>query len=275
MEIIINLDSFYLSSIKNRVMKLFLSEKQYIDTDHPLDISIPLSNTVDNPRAWYVDTPVIEPVRTNEFTGSVAEGGSVNFRNIFFNPHGHTTHTECLGHITPTVYSVNKSLKAYFFKAELITLTPTIRMNTTDGVYDKVILKEQLEEALYGKKMEALIIRTNPNDEGKKHLNYTETNPAYLDINCIHIINECGIKHLLIDLPSVDRENDGGKLVFHHAFWQVPENPQFDKTITEMIYIGDQIKDGVYLLDLHIAAFENDAAPSRPVLYKITDDKLY
>lgn len=252
-------------------MKLFLNEKQYINTDLPIDISIPLSNTVDNPRAWYVDLPIIEPVRTEEFTGSVAEGGSVNFRNIFFNPHGHTTHTECLGHITPTVHSVNKSLTTFFFTAEVITLTPSIRINESDGVHDKVILKEQLEELLKGKTMEALIIRTNPNDEDKKHLNYTETNPAYLDIDCINIINECGVKHLLIDVPSVDRENDGGKLAFHHAFWQVPENPQFDKTITEMIYVGDQVTDSSYILNLQVASFENDASPSRPVLYKMFD----
>ena len=252
-------------------MKLFLNEKQYINTELPLDISIPLSNTSENPRAWYVDLPVIEPVRSNGFTGSVIEGGSVNFRNIFFNPHGHGTHTECLGHITPIVHSVNKSLKTYFFKAQVITLIPNIRINETDGAFDTVILKEQLQDQLKGIKTEALIIRTNPNDEGKKHLNYTETNPAYLDIQCLDVLNECGIKHLLIDLPSVDREDDGGKLAFHHAFWQVPSTPQFDKTITEMIYVGDHIADGSYILNLQTAAFENDAAPSRPVLYKMLE----
>ena len=72
----------------------------------------------------------------------------------------------------------------------------------------------------------------------------------------------------MIDTPSVDREEDGGVLAFHHAFWQVPENPQFDKTITELIFVDNSIKDGVYLLELQMAAFENDASPSRPTLYK-------
>ena len=76
-------------------------------------------------------------------------------------------------------------------------------------------------------------------------------------------------KHLLIDLPSVDRELDGGKLVFHHAFWQVPIDPQFDKTITELIYVNDSIKDGSYILEIQTAPFENDASPSRPILYEI------
>jgi hypothetical protein len=31
------------------------------------------------------------------------------------------------------------------------------------------------------------------------------------------------------------------------------------------------VKDGSYILNLQIAPFENDASPSKPVLYKITD----
>ena len=239
-----------------------------IDTSKPLDISIPLSNTAENPRAWYVDLPKIEPVMENGFVGSVKDGGSVNFRNIAFNPHGHGTHTECLGHITPEVYSVNQSLKEYFYSAELISVHPE-RLENEDGSVDYIIKKAQLEALLSGKKFEALVIRTLPNNLSKQHLNYTETNPAYLELECIDVINSCGVKHLLIDLPSVDRESDGGVLAFHHAFWQVPQNPQFDKTITEFIYVNETIQDGSYILNLQVAPFENDASPSRPVLYKM------
>ncbi len=251
-------------------MKLYIDSNRFIDTKKPLDISLVLSNTADNPRAWYVDSPVIEPVNTNGFLGSVIEGGSVNFRNIFFNPHGHGTHTECLGHITPEVYSVNNALKSYFFIAELITVDPIYVFNKEENVNDKVIFKEQLISKLKGKNREAVVIRTSPNDEAKKHLNYTETNPAFLDIECIEILNECGVQHLLIDLPSVDRENDEGKLAFHHAFWEVPENPQFEKTITELIFVDNSILDGEYILEIQTAPFDNDASPSRPVLYSIS-----
>ena len=250
-------------------MKLYIDKNRYIDTEKPLDISLVLSNTLENPRAWYVDPPVIEAVNSNGFVGSVMDGGSVNFRNIFFNPHGHGTHTECLGHITTEVFSVNNSLKSYFFIAELITLDPICVFNEKEKVNDKKILKEQLIKKLKGKNIEAVVIRTSPNEEGKKHLNYTETNPAFLDIECIEILNDCGVQHLLIDLPSVDRENDEGKLAFHHAFWQVPENPQFEKTITELIFVKNSIVDGEYILELQTAPFENDASPSRPVLYSI------
>ena len=125
-------------------MKFYLNDDCFIDTDVPLDISIVLSNTESNLRAWHVELPRIEPVKANGFVGSVKEGGSVNFRNIFFNPHGHGTHTECLGHITPTIHSINKTLKSYFFSAELITVEPVLIQNKKDKLWDRIILKEQL-----------------------------------------------------------------------------------------------------------------------------------
>jgi kynurenine formamidase len=88
-------------------------------------------------------------------------------------------------------------------------------------------------------------------------------------------IRESGIKHLLIDLPSVDKEHDEGKLLAHKAFWNVKDvnnlnaDARFDCTITEMIFVPNEVKDGSYLLNLQIAPFENDASPSKPILYKI------
>jgi hypothetical protein len=32
--------------------------------------------------------------------------------------------------------------------------------------------------------------------------------------------------------------------------------------------VPDDIVDGIYLLEIQMAPFENDASPSRPVLYK-------
>lgn len=253
-------------------MKLYLTKNTFIDTSKGFDISIPLEGNDQNPRAWYVDPPIIEPVRNENFIGSVQEGGAVNFRNIFFNPHGHGTHTECLGHITEEVHSINQHLKESFFTAKLITLEPTAVINGETIEEDLILIPSQFEKILREVETQALIIRTSPNDESKKHLDYSATNPAYLDVNVNHILNKAKVEHLLIDLPSVDRESDGGKLVFHHAFWGVPDNPQFHKTITELIFVPDNVPDGDYILNLQTAPFENDATPSRPVLFQIEKD---
>ena len=247
-------------------MKLLLNKTDYIDTDQPIDLSIPLSNTSENPKAWYVTPPVFEPVRTEHYTGSVVEGGSVNFRDIFFNPHGHGTHTECLGHITEEVYSINKSLTTFFFTANVISIHPIERKNK-DGTIDRVVTPELIDSQLLT--AEALIIRTLPNYSSKKSMDYSSTNPIYFDVACAQKMIAAGVKHLLVDLPSVDREDDNGELAFHHAFWEVPENPNFERTITELIFIDDNVVDGKFLLNFQVAPFENDASPSRPVLYSI------
>ncbi|WP_107037166.1 cyclase family protein [Brumimicrobium mesophilum] len=234
-----------------------------IDLTKGIDLSIPLSNDENNPTAWYVKPPRFEPVMEDGWIGSVKDGGAVNFRNIFFNPHGHGTHTECLGHITPEVYSINEHLNQYFFQAVIISVRPEKRGD------DSVITLDQLESLTAYSEIEALIIRTLPNTIEKKSKNYSSTNPPYIDIECLKLMNDLKVKHLLIDLPSVDKESDGGELAFHHAFWEVPKNPRFDRTITEMIFVPEVAKDGEYLLNLQISAFENDAAPSRPVLYSM------
>jgi kynurenine formamidase len=240
-----------------------------IDLSKPIDISIPLTNTDENPIAWYIEKPVIEPVVFGDWIGKVSEGkSSTNFNNIFFNPHGHGTHTECLGHITNDFYSINQSLKQFFFVAKLITIEPE---KIGD---DFVITKDQIVN-LFTEKTEALIIRTLPNQLEKKSRKYSNTNPPYLSEEAAIFIRESEIQHLLIDLPSVDKEHDEGKLLAHKAFWNVKDthnlnsDARFNATITEMIYVSDEIEDGNYILNLQIASFENDASPSKPILYKI------
>jgi arylformamidase len=249
-------------------MRLHLSTSEWIDTNKPLDISIPIINNSTAVKAWYVDDPRFEPVRANGFVGSVKEGGSVNFRDIFFNPHGHGTHTECLGHITKEVYSINSTLTSFFCKAQLITIDP-VHIEAKDGKLDRVILLEQLEACRIVEGVEAIIIRTLPNPSIKRSFNYSSANAPYLAVKCIDFFDAHTIQHLLIDTPSVDREEDGGELAFHHAFWKVPEQPDHTRTITELIFVDDSIPDGEYVLELQVAAFINDAAPSRPVLYQI------
>jgi kynurenine formamidase len=251
-----------------------------VDLSKPIDISIPLTNTDENPIAWYIDKPVIEPVVFGDWIGKVSEGkSSTNFNNIFFNPHGHGTHTECLGHITREFYSINQSLKQFLFLAELISVVPEQQGE------DLVITLDSISTALdltlkLGVPKEALIIRTLPNFKIKKSLKYSNTNPPYLDEKAALFIRESGIMHLLIDLPSVDKEKDEGKLLAHKAFWNVKDvnnlnaDARLNCTITELIFVAEEVKDGSYLLNLQIASFENDASPSKPVLYAILNDEL-
>ena len=241
----------------------YKSKKYQIDLSKPLDISMPLSASQNNVNTWYLEDPKIEPVKNEDWIGSVKAGASINFNNIQFNPHAHGTHTECMGHITKEFHSINKNLKQFFFTAELISV------GAEKYIKDTVISKKQKKLLLKESTPEALVIRTMPNTKDKKKRHYSNTNWTYLTEEAMVFIREKGIKHLLIDLPSVDREKDGGKLLAHKAFWDFDGNQRLDCTITELIYVANKIEDGSYMLNLQIAPFKNDASPSKPILYKI------
>ncbi len=242
------------------------------DLSYPIDISIPLRP--EGPRAWYVDKMTVEPVMNNRFIGSVAKGGAVNFRNISFNPHGHGTHTETVGHIDNAIVSINKTLKNFFFTARLITVNPKAfsgKEETFKKQGDRIITKAEIEKAIGKGSYEALVIRSLPNKVEKLSKNYANTNPPYFEPEALTFMRETGIKHVLTDLPSVDREEDGGQLLSHHAFWYGGRKGDLQCTITEFIYAPDSVADGDYLLNLQIAPFENDASPSKPTLYKLEE----
>jgi kynurenine formamidase len=243
------------------------------DFSQPIDLSIPTLPTAESAVAWYVDPAKIEAVRTDRFVGSVAEGGAVNFRNILFNPHGNTTHIECVGHIANEVYSVNQCFRMFSHLAQLITVEPTEFSGPFSAYFregDQVITRQQLEECVQPG-FDALILRTLPNTTDKLHCNWNNVNWPYLLPEAADFLREMGIKHLLLDLPSVDREEDGGKLLAHHAFWNYPKQPRMDATITEMIYAPNDVVDGIYFLQLQMASFENDASPCKPVIYALNN----
>jgi arylformamidase len=233
------------------------------DLSKPFDISIPLRKGEPNVNAWWAKPVSIEPVRMGDWVGDVNQGGSVNFRDVSFNPHGNGTHTECVGHISKEDITINQSLREFLFIAEVITVLPEQRGE------DKVITRAMMENFLGSGTAEAVVIRTLSNPPDKINANYSGTNPPYIEKEAIEFLLEKNIDHILIDTPSVDREQDDGVLAAHHLFWNYPADPQRQRTITELIFVPNHVLDGTYLLNLMIAPFENDASPSKPVLYRL------
>ncbi|MBI3258952.1 MAG: cyclase family protein [Ignavibacteriae bacterium] len=234
-----------------------------VDLSKPIDISIPMKSGADNPNAFFLPNPSFEPFRIYDFVGSTREGGACNCETLTISPHGNGTHTESVGHISKEVITINQSLTTFFFLSEVVSVQPT---DIENG--DQIVTSGSLKAAIKSS-TEALIIRTLPNIPEKKHFIYSGDNPAYLDADAATWLRERGVLHLLIDLPSIDREEDGGKLEAHHNFWNYPSEPRTNATITELIFVPDEIPDGLYLLNLQICSLETDAAPSKPVLYSL------
>lgn len=229
------------------------------DLQHGHCIAIPLESDGPQPNAWYAPLYEASPHQADGWIGDTREGAPVNFYNLRLNPHGNGTHTECVGHITKERHSVHDALKDGYWIAQLISVYPVTQKNG-----DRVINELEWQSGV-----EALILRTEPNHPDKMSRHYGGTNPPYLDAQLLEKMAVENISHLLLDLPSVDREEDEGKLAGHRAFWKFPEATRLSATITEMIFVDSAIPDGLYLLQIQMPALQLDAAPSRPFIYPL------
>jgi len=246
---------------------LDIGDKKYsADLSKPLRISIPFV-TGNSPRAFYAPPYESSPFSDGDFIGSLDEGSPVNFFDIKLNPHGNGTHTESVLHIDKRGKTIGDTLEQQHFVALLCTVTPK------ELKEDETIIDENCFD-LKGQdfsKIDALIIRTAPNFSIKKNLDYSGTNPCYFSLSAIEYINGLGISHLLTDLPSLDREVDGGKLSGHKSFWNVEDSIDLKKTISEMIFVDNSIADGLYLLNLQTIPLDIDASPSNPVIFELKE----
>ena len=266
-----------------------------VDFSKGNDISIPLCFNGEQPNTYGVDKATSSAYQDGQFIGDTRKGGPCNFETYSFTPHCNGTHTECIGHITNERISILSSLNEEFIPSTLISVTPentlenyTLELNNNDEVRlwledeeevgVEVITKSSLKKSLEKANtyfLKALVIRTLPNLEIKKSRDYMKASPSFFSIEAMEYLVSLGVEHLLVDTPSVDRLFDDGHLSAHNIFWQtkgkeVNPNTQ-NKTITEMIFAPNIIDDGKYLLNLQIPAFVSDAAPSRPILYKINE----
>ena len=232
--------------------------------DEAVDLSLAFQES-GGPSAWYVPPMQIRTVRENGFIGSVKEGGNVNFRDVTFNPHGNGTHTECLGHISKEAYSINSFRIVPLMPCLIISVRPEKKAG--DQVITSQLLQSVSERYWTPINLPpALVLRTLPNAAEKRSKNWSNTNPPYLQADAAQWMVDRNVKHLLLDLPSVDREQDEGVLNAHHLFWQWPEKPREESTITEFIFVPDSLQDGLHILNLQTAPFALDATPSRPLI---------
>jgi kynurenine formamidase len=224
------------------------------------------------------------PLRLGGFVADVREGGSCNCSTLTFTPHCNGTHTESVGHITHQRLNVRELCSDALVPALVMTVSPVLASNVASDDRepitqpdDLIITPDALHSRLHALQTlrvpPALVIRTLPNDESKRTRRYSQVPAPYFTANAMRWIVERGVDHLVVDLPSLDRAQDEGRLAAHRVFWNVPAkatstnaNTRVHATVTELAYIGHDVRDGLYLLNLQLAPIDGDAAPSRPVL---------
>jgi len=268
----------------------FLNNFYQINTDFGWNLAIPLAFNRQQPNHFDADQASSKVMQAGGFVGNTEQGGSCNVNELTLNPHCNGTHTETIAHIcdfsAPLSQMISKMNIPALMPCVLITITPELGQQSCDSYSpdfacdDLVITCAALKQALNSydnAQLAAVLIRTLPNELDKQTRHYNQdAQPPFLSREAILYLNERGVEHLLVDMPSIDRLHDDGLMSCHHLFWQVPArthqpsaNSLYHKTVTEMIYVDNQLVDGFYFLNLQTPAFVNDAAPSRPVLYGV------
>lgn len=250
------------------------------------DLSIAMDFHGPQPNHFSAAPASAVPMQAGDFVGDTRSGGSCNAEVLTLTPHCNGTHTECIGHVTDERLTIAEVALQGLVPAALVSVVPVPAKHSKETASpapepaDRLITGASLGKAwsaLPAGDYPALIVRTLPNPVAKRHRVYTPAQDhPYFSLEAIRMLVACGVQHLLVDTPSVDRFEDRGRLAGHRVFWgmektgrKTPDNDRRHATITEMIYVDNDLEDGLYLLNLQVPPFMSDAAPSRPVIYAL------
>jgi len=242
----------------------------------PIQLSTRLNFTDGEISIYGVPPAEAKPLNYGGTIASMLHGGPCNAYRIDMAPHCHGTHTECIGHILPEVQNVADLNIEPLIAATLIRVQLERRTESTDNYNasachrDWLITRASIDKALRNLSndyLEALIIATAPCN-WKQNGNHA----PYFSHQAIERIVELGVQHLLVDIPSIDRLDDGGQMDNHHCFWGIkgsspPKSERRHSTITELIHVPSHVSEGYYFLTLQLPDLAGDALPSRPELF--------
>jgi arylformamidase len=261
----------------------------HVDLATPIDLAITLDFAGPQPAFFAPEPASAEPLRLGSFTGAVAQGASCNCSVYSLAPHCHGTHTECVGHITSDGTSIAAVTPVTPCLALVVSVLPVelgeseLPRPPVSAATDRCISRTSLATAAADwlhQPWTALVVRTLPNPPDKRYRSYQDGPcPApYFLPEAIEWVVGRGVFSLVVDLPSLDRADDGGHLAAHRTYWGLAPGAVSARQatrgralVTELAFIPAGTADGLYLLDLHVPAFAADAAPSRPVLYPVTE----
>jgi arylformamidase len=258
-----------------------------IDLARPADLAVALDFSGPQPRHFGAPRASSRPFEAPGFSGSVARGASCNCELVMLVPHCNGTHTECAGHLTRERLDAYRVTPAGPLPALLVSVSAEPAAAAGEDTQpaphpaDLLITQRALERAWPQHAPFAacaLVIRTLPNTSDKRVRDYTGQTPPYLSQQAARWLVGRGILHLIVDVPSIDRAQDEGRLTAHRIFFGLPAGSvqlaaaaRPDATVTELAFIPDTVPDGAYLLELQVPALGGDAVPSRPLLFRLIE----
>jgi kynurenine formamidase len=267
-------------------------QKVRVAMDRGVSLAIPVEFGAGaaGPRHFGAPRAESRPWSVGGFSGSVATGASCNCATLSLIPHCQTTHTESVAHLTREAGDAWRVVPRGLLPAVVVSVSPEPARESSESTdpqpwgTDVLITQRRLRAAWpmgrpsTGTMLDpvAVIIRTLPNDAAKRTRDYTDLVPPYLTREAVQWLVEKRIEHLVVDVPSVDRAHDEGRLVGHRVFFGLPPGSQSRgdaarsrATITELAFIPDEVPDGPCVLSLAVPAIGGDAVPSQPIVYPL------
>lgn len=305
-------------------LRLRIGDAEWVgDADDAVDVSVsvqPYELPGKQSCAFHLPGASAAPFTAGSFVCAVDAGASVNCPVVSFCAHSNGTHTECVGHVLPghiTLDDVGR--RPPVMAALLLTVRPR-RLGDSSDTYpsgrpdDMAVTSEAVADALAALSstssvtgpVAAVCLRTREDADGAGPRDWSGSNPPYLTGEAVVAVRRLGAAHVLVDLPSLDREDDRGHLIAHRTLFGIdaagrpvdvishgPVMPprvasEVDAvgavgagaavptegrhlpsgTITELCVFPSQehLPDGLAALMLHVAPMALDAAPSRPLL---------
>ena len=263
-------------------------QKVRVAMDRGVSLAIPVefgpgANT--GPRHFGAPAPASQPWSVGAFSGSVATGASCNCSTLSLIPHCQMTHTESVAHLTREAGDAWRVVPRGLLPAVVVSVSPEPARETLESTdpqpwgTDVLITQRRLRAAWPMVRMVdpvAAIVRTLPNETAKRSRDYSDLIPPYFTREAMQWLVEKRIEHLVVDVPSVDRSHDEGRLVGHRLFFGLPpgshargDAARSRATITELAFIPDEVPDGPCILSLAVPALGGDAVPSQPIVYPL------
>ena len=255
-----------------------------IDISRPVSLALELDFAGAQPRHFGAPRASAQPFEAPGFSGAVASGASCNCLSVTLIPHCNGTHTECAGHLTRERLDASRVAPLGLLPALIVSVAAEPAgaegSDPEPRAGDLVVTRRALERAWPAAppfEARALIVRTLPNRADRRVHDYSAETPPYLTREAAQLLIARGIAHLVVDLPSIDRARDEGRLTAHRIFFGLPPGSSAlaaatrpEATITELAFVPDEVRDGAYLLELQVPALGGDAVPSRPLVYPLS-----
>ena len=250
-----------------------------------IGVRFDMNSGIDLSNEFYKEPPIVDvfglPSETKETLYSLDET-PVNVDKLTLCCHNNRTHTESTAHVFKDGLNISDCSSLTHFGCIVISVEPVSIRTLSDDQYryecgaemgrerdssvTKSMIQSRIEELLSKYKdhpeitsffKQSIFIRMIGDIQCDEHW-------PFLSNDAMEYLHDTFSNVFGINLPSVDRMES--PKVPNHRIWF--GHAKSTRLITEGLQFGDDINDGLYVLDLQLAPIaDTDAVPTRPVIY--------